>query len=406
MRGSLTISFLLIYHFSSAQLHIQTNALVHVAEGANLEVGGNLENEGVVQNVGTITLYKNWVTNRNFNGLGGRLTFIGVDNQLAPAGTIETSELVINSLGNVQFPGVEYRVTDRLEFIFGNVIPGENTRFILGPDVQIMGGSRDSYFEGKLTHTGSGIKTFPLGYDGVYAPITLLDVFGATPEIQAGYVRENPEAPVPGDSVLGVSYKGLWELELISGTADDTQVEIQFDQEDLSDFKVFNNIRHRVNAPAVVLATHPGGPFESLGLSSLLNSDSLTYGTIIGKKSLTFSPGQKNYLAIGLTPRIPDQGLYYIPEAFSPQANDARNRTFRIFGEQIAEQGFELQIYNRYGVLVYETDSWTEANEVGWDGTNLQTGGDEPTGIYYYTVKFIFITGLPVQKSGIFYLIR
>ena len=109
---------------------------------------------------------------------------------------------------------------------------------------------------------------------------------------------------------------------------------------------------------------------------------------------------------MALAPRIPTDGLYYIPEAFSPQASDARNQTFRVFGEGIVEQGFDLQIYNRYGVNVFSTTSFKEANENGWNGENQKTGAEEPTGIYYYTVKFRFRTGLPVQKSGVFYLIR
>lgn len=388
------------------QMHIQSSALVHVAEGANLEVGGDLNNEGVIQNVGKITLYKNWFTNGNFNGMEGSIQFIGISDQVAPSGELTTSELIINSLGNVSFPGSEYTVLDRLDLQFGNIIPSESTRFILDQNAQVFNGSIDSYFEGSLINKGSGIKIFPLGFDGVYAPITLLDVFGVDTEIQASYSRNNPLDPIPGDSVIGVSHRGLWEVELLSGGTDATQVELQFGEEDLSDFRITNNIKHRVNSPVIAFANSPEGVYESLGLESLLNSDTLTFGTIIGKKPLSLSLGQKIYLAMALAPRIPDVGLFYIPEAFSPQASDARNQTFRVFGEGILEEGFDLQIFNRFGVNVFSTQSFKEANEDGWDGENQKTGANEPTGIYYYTVKFRFRTGLPVQKSGIFYLIR
>lgn len=405
MRKVITILFLLPCALFG-QMHIQSNALVHVAEGANLEVGGDLNNRGAIQNIGTITLYKNWITNGNFNGELGSIQFIGISDQLAPTGVLTTSELIINSLGNVSFPGSDYTVTDRLELRFGNVVPSESTRFVLDQNARVLGGSVDSYFEGSLIIRGSGIKTFPVGFDGVYAPVTLLDVFGLNTEIQASYSRENPVDPIPGDSLLGVSHRGLWELELLNGGTDVTQIELQYSEEDLSDFKIFNNIRHRVNAPAVAYAFSPEGIYESLGIESLVNSDTLTYGTIVSKTPLSFTLGQKVYLAMALAPRIPTDGLYYIPEAFSPQASDARNQTFRVFGEGIVEQGFDLQIYNRYGVNVFSTTSFKEANENGWNGENQKTGAEEPTGIYYYTVKFRFRTGLPVQKSGVFYLIR
>ena len=109
---------------------------------------------------------------------------------------------------------------------------------------------------------------------------------------------------------------------------------------------------------------------------------------------------------MGLGPQIPGEGLYYIPEAFSPNASDPQNQTFRIFGEKISEEEFELQIYNRYGVIVYSTNSFAEANQVGWNGENQKTGAQEPAGVYYYTVRFQFETRLPVQQKGAFYLVK
>ena len=212
--------------------------------------------------------------------------------------------------------------------------------------------------------------------------------------------------PVPGDSLLGVSHRGLWELELQEGSVDPTLIEIEFNEEDLSDFRLPNNIRHRVNSPAIAIASDPAGVFRSIGVESLLNSDSLTFGTIISEIPISLQPGEKIYLAMALAPRIPNEGLYFIPEAFSPRATDQLNQTFRVFGECISEEGFDLQIYNRYGVVVFETSSFAEASLTGWNGNNQRTGAEEPAGVYYYTVRFQFETGLPIQEKGAFYLVR
>ncbi len=388
------------------QLYIPSNGLVHIANGANLEVGGDLDNNGVIQNRGTLSLYGDWVNNANFNGLEGRLQFLGGSEQVVGPPQLTVSELVINQGGEVSFPGDQYIVLDRLEFQFGKIKPGPDTRFVLEPDAKVFGGSNLSYFDGTLIAKGSGIKTFPIGSEGLFAPITLLSVFGLNTEIAAGFVRGNTVDPVPGDSLLGVSHRGLWELELLNGATDATKLELEFSEEDLTDFRVPNNIRHRVNAPVIAYATDPAGIYRSLGVESITDSDSVTFGTIVSELPIRPTVGEKLYVAVGLAPRIPNEGLYFIPEAFSPQASDPDNATFKIFGQKISEEGFDLQIYNRLGVVVYSTNSFEEANQNGWNGDNQRTGAEEPAGVYYYTIKFQFDTGLPVQEKGAFYLVK
>ena len=389
-----------------AQLFVPSNGLIHISDGANLEVGGDLDNNGVIQNRGTLSLYGDWLTNANFNGLEGQLKFLGGSNQMVMPPQLTVSELVINQGGEVNFTGDEYIILDRLELQLGNVKTGDDTRFVMEPNVRVVGGSNLSYFDGTLIAKGSGIKTFPVGSDGLFSPLTLLNVFGLNTEMAASFTKGNAVDPVPGDSLLGVSHRGLWELELLNGATDPTQIELEFSEDDLSDFKVPNNIRHRVNSPVIAYAFDPAGIYRSLGVESIMDSDSLTFGTIVSEIPLQPTLGEKLYIAVGLAPRVPSEGLYYIPEAFSPEASDPKNQAFKIFGEGISEEGFDLQVYNRYGVVVYSTSSFTEANQNGWNGENQSTGADEPAGVYYYTVKFQFNTGLPVQQKGAFYLVK
>ncbi|WP_420317462.1 gliding motility-associated C-terminal domain-containing protein [Ekhidna sp.] len=407
MKKLLIISlFFLICQYSTAQLHIQGSALMHISEGANLEVGGDLENEGVLQNNGTLSLYGNWTINNNFNGLTGKLQFLGGANQNVSPPQLRVDELIINQEGDVNFSGSEYTVINRLELKFGNIIIGDNTKFVLEGNARVVGGSEFSYFEGTLIHKGIGEKIFPLGDDSYYNPIHLLDVTGADTEISARFDRENPVDPIPGDSLLGVSHLGLWNIKVLSGNPDGALVRLEFNGHDLSDLRITNNIRHRVNAPVVGYSNNPAEEFQSLGVDQLLDSDSLTFGTIFSEKRFNPNPNLDHYFAVALAPRIPSEGLYYIPEAFSPNASDFKNQTFKIFGEQIVEDGFSLQIYNRYGIVVYSTESFVEANSLGWDGVNQKTGEEEPAGVYYYTVRFQFNTGLPIQEKGAFYLVK
>lgn len=402
----LTISLLAIAICSSAQnLYIGDNALVHVSEGANLEIGGNLWNNGAIQNIGTITLFGDWPVNNNFNGLEGDLEFKGGEDQMITPPKLEISSLTVNTLGAITFPGEEYIIQDRIEFRFGTIETGNSTRFILGENASVVGGSNDSYFEGSITSRGSGIKIFPVGSNGVYSPMTLLDVFGNDVELEASFTRPNPVDPEPGDSLLGVSHRGYWELELVNGVADESAIQLEFSEEDLTDFRVRNFIRHISNEPAIAFATNLTNRWQSLGAEDITESDSLTFGTILAERPVPLDSGQKLFFAIGLAPKVPSQPFYYVPEVFSPSAQDPDNRTFKVFGERVSNQDFSFQVFNRLGAEVYSTTSFIQANERGWDGTNIN-GVEEPSGVYFYSLRIKYDNGLVIEESKSFFMIR
>ena len=406
MRKVIFILTLLPSILLAQDFNIGDNALVHIASDANLELGGNLVNRGALQNLGTLSLYGDWKTNNNFNGSAGKLFFLGAGNQSIVPPSLTVSEMTINSGGNVNFTGQEYIVTDRIDFQFGNIEIGEGTRFVLEENVRVIGGSSSSFIDGKVIFRGSGIKKFPVGNNGVYGPLTLLDVFGVDTEISVSYDDIHPIDPLPADTLLGVSDIGLWEVELIQGTTDATIVNLEFNDHDLGNFKRSNKIRHKVNTPVITYSNRIGGEFGSLGVSELLDTDSVTYGTITAEVPVNYSIGQKLYFALGLAPKVPNERLLFIPQAFSPNATDPDNQAFKIFGESISDEDFSLQVFNRLGVLVFTTTSFNEANKRGWDGTNQSTGADEPTGLYYYAIRLKYTTGLIFEDTGAFYLVK
>jgi gliding motility-associated-like protein len=77
-----------------------------------------------------------------------------------------------------------------------------------------------------------------------------------------------------------------------------------------------------------------------------------------------------------------------IPDGFSPN-NDGINDTFEIPNLVIQYPNFKLEIYNRYGNLIYKGNR----NVPNWDGTTSEGGlnlGDKllPTGVYFYILDF------------------
>ncbi|HQW68711.1 MAG TPA: gliding motility-associated C-terminal domain-containing protein, partial [Flavobacterium sp.] len=93
-----------------------------------------------------------------------------------------------------------------------------------------------------------------------------------------------------------------------------------------------------------------------------------------------------------------------IPDGFSPN-DDTINDTFEIKNLPIVYPNFKLEIYNRYGNILYTGNKNTPL----WDGTTtekgLNVGGNVlPTGVYFYILYFNDGVKKPVQ--GRLYLSR
>ena len=70
----------------------------------------------------------------------------------------------------------------------------------------------------------------------------------------------------------------------------------------------------------------------------------------------------------------------YAPNAFSPDS-DGINDFFKISGQGILD--FQIEIYNRWGQMVYKSDDLSK----GWNGTFK--GENLPTGSYIYKIKTV-----------------
>ncbi|MGC4021049.1 MAG: gliding motility-associated C-terminal domain-containing protein [Cyclobacteriaceae bacterium] len=87
----------------------------------------------------------------------------------------------------------------------------------------------------------------------------------------------------------------------------------------------------------------------------------------------------------------------YSPTAFNPESKSSLNRTFGVRGFYIAKM--ELQIFDRWGSLVFYTDS----NET-WNGK--RDGQDMPDATYVWTAEVTDLAGNNFRKAGTVVLIR
>lgn len=78
---------------------------------------------------------------------------------------------------------------------------------------------------------------------------------------------------------------------------------------------------------------------------------------------------------------------FYLPSAFYPKSEITENQTFGPRGQSIAEEEYEMYIYDRWGEQVFESHLPSQA----WDGTF--NGADAPAGEYVYRVIYRDLNG-------------
>ena len=72
---------------------------------------------------------------------------------------------------------------------------------------------------------------------------------------------------------------------------------------------------------------------------------------------------------------IRPRGEIYIPNALNPRAEDIANRYFTVYGDDIGHQVNSLGVYDRWGNLIYESNTMIiNDTESGWDGSGFSTG--------------------------------
>lgn len=124
-------------------------------------------------------------------------------------------------------------------------------------------------------------------------------------------------------------------------------------------------------------------------ISNVLLSQNMQYSRKY--RVIAYKNGNSSITSMSNETEVIPTMYIYIPNSFTPNG-DGMNDTFGISGEAI--QNFSMQVFNRWGDLVFETKN---ANSV-WDGTF--NGNKVAQGVYVYKVTASNITGRKTQKEG------
>ncbi len=106
---------------------------------------------------------------------------------------------------------------------------------------------------------------------------------------------------------------------------------------------------------------------------------------------IAYKNGNNSITSMSNTVEVVPFMSIYIPNSFTPNG-DGMNDQFGAYGEAIKE--YRLQVFNRWGQMVFESDQVTKQ----WDGT--YDGVKVPQGTYVYTLSAKGTTGGHAKKDG------
>jgi len=91
----------------------------------------------------------------------------------------------------------------------------------------------------------------------------------------------------------------------------------------------------------------------------------------------------------------------FMPNAFTPN-NDGLNDFFKPEGYFIGMKKFEINVWNRWGEMIWQS----EDPEQGWDGYLDSDSFQVPNGQYFFKLNYTEPRGKSISDSGNFYLLR
>jgi len=90
----------------------------------------------------------------------------------------------------------------------------------------------------------------------------------------------------------------------------------------------------------------------------------------------------------------------YVPNAFSPDDN-SNNEGFYAVGNAVDPNSFSMDIYDRWGGLIFRTDKWVDNRSYpAWNGAKMNSGEVLPIGVYVYRILVTDLRGKQHVKAG------
>ena len=258
LKRYITICLLLASLCVKAQFFTNNGQVITVTPDTRVTIRGDVQNVGAIINDGEISVSGDWTNLNVYLGDEGKFILDGTSMQVIRHSNQSFYILVIDGGGEKVFES-DVDVIDSLILLDGIVSLQESRTLLMREGAIVLGGSDFSYINGPLFATGTGDLFFPVGTNGTYAPLELIDVTGSTPVVGVEVFQPNPTA-TPGFGIRDVSEQRYWEKTVTSGTFTDSKVKLSIKDEEA--------IIDRMEKAVVAESNAVGGEFTSLGQAS------------------------------------------------------------------------------------------------------------------------------------------
>ncbi|AWG21757.1 hypothetical protein FFWV33_09490 [Flavobacterium faecale] len=382
-----------LFFFLSIITLLNVNAQTAFQNTGNVQIHPN----------GSVGFHTNLINDGVFDKNDGLVGFYSLDNYLVVAGKNEAifKNVEIDVFDNL-YLNTSMGITNDLLFITGKVVtPRNDTTISLDfLNHQLYVGEGDAnHVDGYAKVINQGEFIFPIGDDNAFRPMILPNQV-ANSTYKGAYFREDPNSPSTFNSsfdtesrqksIVKVNTREFWDLDGVKETA----------------VKLTWNIDSGINALAYSVENlRVVGWSSSLGiwfdLGNVKVTGNLDEGTI---ESNSFIPDDYEIITIGSDASIvrgifADSNRNY---GISPNG-DGVNDTFIIKGIEYTPNN-TLQIYNRWGILVYSKSGYDNSWGGFSDGrSTISASVGLPEGTYFYVLEF---QAEGLSKQGYIYLKR
>lgn len=379
---------------NEGDFYITKNGVVSVYFDAINNAAGDFINDG------NLYYHKNLYNNGLISfspTLGGNTYFIGLENQVIKTDLESEFYNVVfdnNSTqpafqldGSISIENLSYFNTGIINSSpFGGTV-------IFNSNADYQNASDESFVDGMVQKKGYDSFAFPIGDGGFLRGLELNSISDQNARSQ--YILENSSILYPHErkenDISIIDNTEYWEIDIATGQ--NLILTLSWKEE---------------TTPNEILTPIDGTAIQVVGWNSVLGKWQRKYGTAIDNTSkitaLIDGAGIYTLARVRVKESFPNDIIIY--NGMSPN-NDGQNDIFYIDGIDKYPRN-NIEIYNRWGALVYETDGYGISgkwfNGISEGDITINKGEKLPSGTYFYIIKLKATHGNTVDTTGYLYI--